>query len=170
MATLGNVPSTQTLLGTINFDELAASNAPGTTYTGLATGSFTSGASNTTLAAVSGLTLTLAAGTYLVEGYISCSAAATPGIKVAIVAGTATISTLLTDTWGYNTTTLSGEVNATSAGTIYGVAAAATVLEIGGVIVLTAPGTVIFQAAQQVSNATPTTIANNSYLCYTRVV
>jgi hypothetical protein len=171
MATLGNSPSTQTLLGTINYDELALSCAPGTTVTGLASGSFTSGASNTTLANVVGLAVTLVPGTYLVEGYLSCSAAATPGIKLNLNGGTATVTTFLADTWVYNGTTLSGETNVTAiTSNLFSAAVAATVIEIGGVLVVTAAGTIQMQAAQSVSNATATTISNNSYISFTRVV
>ena len=169
MATLGNPVSNQTLMSNINVDQVAVQNVPGTTLTGLANASFTTGASNTTLANVGGLSVNLAIGTYLIEGYLVTVANATAGLKLALTT-TGTVSTLVTDTWSYNTATLTAEQNASAMGTIYNAAGAVTVVEIGGVIVVTAPGVVQMQAAQSVSNGTACTIANNSYFCFTRVV
>lgn len=136
---------------------------------GIASGSFTTGASNTVLANVTGMTCNLISGvTYIIEGYISCVANATAGLKLAL-SGTSTASTILTDTWGYNTATLTAEQNATAIGTIYSAAGALTVVEIGGTFVCNASGTIQLQAAQSVSNGTACTITNGSYITFTPI-
>ena len=136
---------------------------------GVANASFTTGASNTTLANVGGMVATLLPGvTYIIEGYLACVANATAGIKLAL-AGTATATLIVTDTWVYNTATLTAEQNATAFVTIYSAAGAATVVEIGGTIVVNAGGTVQLQAAQSVSNGTACTIANGSFITFTPI-
>ena len=136
---------------------------------GIANASFTTGASNTTLANVGGMTATLLPGvTYIIEGYIACVANATAGLKLAL-AGTSTATLFITDTWSYNTTTLTAEQNASALGTIYSAAGAVTVVEIGGTIVVNAGGTLNLQAAQSVSNGTACTIANGSFITFTPI-
>ncbi len=150
--------STQTLTGI------------GATIGGIATGSY-SQASNTVLANVTGLTDTLVAGaTYLIDGYLSTTNNGTGGIKLQFASGGATATTLLMDTWVYNTTTLTAEVNISSlASPLVSSAVAATAVFFGGTIVVNTGGALQLQAAQQVSNGTALTIANGSYLMLTRI-
>ena len=143
----------------------------GATVGGVASGSFTSGASNTTLANVVGMVATVVSGaTYIVDMYISCSAAATPGIKLSLNGGTATATAFVADTWVYNGTTLSGETNVSAiTSNLFSSAVAATAIAMSGTLVVNAGGTIQLQAAQSVSNGTATTIANYSYIQLTRI-
>ena len=137
---------------------------------GVSSGSF-SATSNTTLANVTGLSATLvSAGTYVFNGYLSTTNNATGGLKIALSGGTATATAVLADCWTYNGSTISNETNSTSlAGPLVNAAVAATAVEFSGTIVVNAGGTVILQAAQNTSNATPLTILNNSFIVFTRV-
>ena len=140
----------------------------GTTIGGIATGSY-SQASNTTLANVTGLVATVVAGgTYIVSGYLATTNNGTGGIKLSL-GGTATATTFVADTWVYNTTTVTAEANVSSLGSLYSGAVAATAVDINGTLVVNAGGTVQLQAAQNTSNGTPLTIANGSYLTFTRI-
>ena len=136
---------------------------------GVASGSFTTGASNTTLANITGMSATLLPGvTYIVYGYLACVANATAGIKLALTF-TGTTTLFVSDTWAYNTSTLTAEQNAAAVGTIYSAAGAVTVVEIGGTIIVGTGGKIQLQAAQSVSNATPCTITNGSFITFTPI-
>lgn len=150
--------STQTLTGI------------GATIGGVASGSY-SQASNTVLANVTGMAATLVAGaTYTIDGYLATTNNGTGGIKLQFAGGGATATLLLVDTWVYNTTTLTGEVNITAlASPLVGSAIAATAVFFGGTITVNAGGVLQLQAAQQVSNGTPLTIANGSFITFTRI-
>lgn len=151
-------------------DTIATLAGVGTTVGGVATGSF-SKTSNTTLANVTGMAASLVAGaTYTFEGYLSTTNGATGGIKLNLNGGTATATSFLCDTWVYNTTTLVGQVNITSiASNMVASAIAATAVRFTGTIVVNAAGTVQLQAAQDASDGTALTIANDSYIKFTRI-
>ena len=142
----------------------------GLTIGGVATGSF-SQASNTTLANVTGMVATVVAGgTYILDAYLSTTNNATGGIKLGLNGGTATATLFVADTWVYNTTTVSAEVNVTSlSSNLVASAVASTAVAIGGTLVVATGGTIQLQAAQDVSNSTALTIANGSYLQLTRI-
>ena len=170
MATLGNPVSTQTLMSNINVYQVAVQNVPGTTETALATGSY-SQASSTALANVTGLSITVPAGTYLFNMYLSTTNNGTGGLTLKFSNTGATVTSFVCDTWVYNTTTVSGQVNVTAlTSNLVDAAIAATAVESQGVLVLSVGGTLQLQAAQHVSNGTALTIANNSFISFTRVV
>lgn len=123
-----------------------------------------------TLATITGLALTLAVGTYVIDGYLSCQCAATPGLNLKFVQGAVGASAVLMDTWVYSTTTLTAQANiAALSSSLVSAAAAATCVFFGGTIVVSTAGTLTLQAAQSVSNATVLTITNNSYMTANRI-
>lgn len=123
-----------------------------------------------TLATITGMVLTLPIGTYILDGYISCQCAATPGIKLAFLAGGAGASAIQLDTWIYSTSTLTAQAAITSLGSnLVSAAVAATSGYFSGTVVISTAGTLTMQAAQSVSNATVLTIANNSYMTANRI-
>lgn len=140
----------------------------GLTQGGIASGSF-SAASNTTPANITGMAATLAPGTYVFDIYLAVTDGATGGLKVN---GTfsGTLTSFVADTWVYNTTTVTAEVNITSiASNFVSAAVAATAVSIAGTVVVATGGTFQLQGAQSVSNATAFTVANNSYIQFTRL-
>lgn len=161
--------------GTVTLVQTTSGEVPNTavgeTIGAVCTSGFTA-TSNTVLANVVGMTLNLVAGaTYIIEAYFSCSSAATPGIKISLGAGgTATATSLLLDTWGFNTTTTTAQANSTSfAGNQIAAAVVTTAVTMNGTLVVNAGGTLQVQAAQDVSNATSTTIAVGSFITATRI-
>lgn len=141
----------------------------GLTVGAIATGTY-SQANSAVLNAVTGLSVTLTAGaTYLIDIYLATTNGATGGIALKF-GGTATATSLLADTWVYNTTTVTAEVNIASlASNLVGAAVAATSVTVSGTIVVNAGGTLTLTAGQQVSNGTALTIANNSFMQLTRI-
>lgn len=144
----------------------------GGTVGGVATGSY-SQASNTVLSAVTGMQATLVAGAvYIIDAYLATTNNGTGGIKLSFGGAntTATATTFVADTWAYNTTTLTAEANITSlSGNLVNAAVAATAVFIGGSITVNAGGVVALYAAQNTSNGTALTIANGSYVQFTRI-
>lgn len=126
--------------------------------------------SDTTLAAVSGLSVTLVAGaTYIFSVYLSVTNGAIGGLKVAF-GGTATATQISADAWAYNTTTTAAQGNIVAlSSSALAYTGSVTAAEITGSIVVNAGGTFIVEAAQNASNATPTVINVGSYLQIQRV-
>jgi len=148
----------------------ASMSGTGSQVGSIATGSY-SQVSNTTLANVTGMTATLAPGTYIVDGYMATTNNGTGGIKIQLTAGGGlTTTTALFDTWVYNTTTLTGETNSTTIGSpIVNAAIASTAVFFGGTLVVSVGGTIQVQAAQNTSNGTALTVANGSYITFNKI-
>lgn len=139
---------------------------------GIATGTF-SQASNTTLTTITGMSCTLTAGgVYAFQGYLTCTTTATGiGLNLALT-GTNSLSatSFVSDTWSYNTTTLNAETNQTTLGSLMlSAAQIITAIDFSGSIVVNAGGTINLQAAQKASNTTAVTVANGSYIVFTRL-
>lgn len=140
---------------------------------GTSVGVVSSGFVNTgsTLATITGLAMTLGVGTYVIDGYISCQCAATPGIALKFLQGGVGASALQLDTWIYSAATLTAQSAITAlTSNLVSSAVTATSGFFSGTIVVTTAGTLTLQAAQAVSNATILTIANNSYMTANRIV
>ena len=129
-------------------------------------------ASSTTFATVGGLKFPFVpVGSYIFDLYLATTNNGTGGLKLALNTDTSlTTSLFLADTWVYNTTTLTGEANQTTFGSsLIAAAIAATAVFAGGTLIVNKPGSLILQAAQDVSNGTAFTIANGSYITLNRV-
>lgn len=127
---------------------------------------------DTTLAAVTGLSVTLVAGkTYILDGWLSTTAGASGGLKVALVAsGGLTITSGRYGAVALNGTTTVANTTVTALGSnIVANTAVVTDVEIGGTIVVNAGGTLTVQAAQNASNATTTSVFANSHLMARRI-
>ena len=145
-------------------------NPVGSSFAGVATGAF-SATSNTTLANVTGLVTTLQSGaSYSIWGYHSVSANASGGLKLGCNGGTATATLLSIDTWAYSTTTTAAQTNITAlSSNLVAYTGAVSVVEFTGFIKVNAGGTFQMQAAQNASFGTATTIANGSFVQFTRL-
>lgn len=144
-------------------------NSIGGTNSGYATSALTA-TSNTTLALVPGMTVTLLPGAvYSFESYITGSANASGGIKMAL-GGTATYTSLSIDTWTYNTTTVAAQGVITSAASnLVAYTGAFTTIFSSGTLVVNAGGTLTITAAQNASNGAATTVNANSNIMLTRI-
>jgi hypothetical protein len=130
---------------------------------------FGTGANNTALANVTGLTVSLAAGrTYSFEAYLPFTCAAAGGVKAAI-SGTATATNIVYS--GYiidsGANGIKGNTQATALATA--VANAATtgttgVIRISGTITVNAAGTLTVQFAQNVNNGTQSVVKRGATL------
>jgi hypothetical protein len=128
--------------------------------------------SNTTLATVTGLSQALTAGkTYNCHGHLTVTAGnATAGIKVAMVGtGSLTATSSSFVFINHNAAVINSVTTETVLGTAAGTTAAVTDIFMDGAIVVNVAGTINFQAAQNVSNATGTTIGQNSTMNCVRV-
>lgn len=160
--------STQTTTQAIA--NLASNDAVGSTVGAISTGVLTA-TSNTVLAPVPGLTINLLPGTYVVDAYLSVAANVAGGLKVSLGAGsTATVSSFISDSWVYSTTTTEAQSNSNSfAGNQIAATVVATTATIQGTLVVTAAGTVVLEAAQNASSASSTTVAIGSYMTFNRI-
>lgn len=126
--------------------------------------------SSTALTDVVGLSIpVVAGGRYIFRAYLEGTSGATGGAKFAI-SGTATWTSFQARAKNYNGTTLNANSATTTAGSAVGAATAVytdVTIEGGGVV--NAAGTITVQAAQNVSDATATTVAVNSALYVMRV-
>ena len=122
-------------------------------------------ASDTTLATVTGLSVTLvAAGIYGFKSVLRVTASANGGVKLAL-GGTATATGVIAYATNYNTTTLNINEVVTALDTAFGDATAAcTHAVIAGTIEVNAAGTFTIDAAQNASHADTTTIHKYSSL------
>ena len=118
--------------------------------------------SNTTLANVAGLSVTLAAATnYKIHAWIPTTAAAAGGIKASL-GGTATVTSMVYEGSIDNGT----KTRASALGTVVATSAAATAgtIEIKGTITSNAAGTLTVQFAQDTSNASASTVLRGAFL------
>lgn len=122
-------------------------------------------ASNTVLADITGLSLTLpGTNIYFFRAVLFTAAAAGGGMQVAI-GGTATLSSLRVSAWNYNGTTLNALTTATAKNTAMGAATAVTTnIIIEGTFGVSVIGTLTIQMAQNASSATNSSILSNSNL------
>lgn len=128
--------------------------------------------SNTTLATATGLTVTLVAGkTYAVEGWLSTTAGASGGLKIALVAAASLSATSCRfQALAFNGTTLVANTTVTALGSnIVANTAVITDVYIKGSIVVNAGGTINVQMAQNVSNGTPSSIFAGSDFSAVRI-
>lgn len=128
-----------------------------------------SATSNTTLATVTGLSIPLlAAQTYSCFGHLTGTAGASGGLKVALVASgglTATSITATAHDWNGLTQNTNTTVSAL-ASNIVASTAIYTDVDFTAEIVVNAAGTINVQAAQNVSNATATTVnVGSTFAC-----
>ena len=126
---------------------------------------------DTNLAAIPGMTVTLLAGAvYDVEVYLTGTANASGGLKLAF-GGTATANSVSFDTWVYNTTTVAaqGVQNTSISGSLIANTGAFTTAFIAGTIQVNAGGTFTLTAAQNASFGTGSTFAVNSNMIATRI-
>lgn len=127
--------------------------------------------SNTTLATITGLSVALVAGkTYFIKGWLSTTAGASGGIKVALVAsGGLTATSCRFQAYAWNGTTAVANTTVTALGSnIVANTAVITDVYIEGSIVVNAAGTINLQAAQNASNGTTTSVFAGSTLECTR--
>lgn len=127
---------------------------------------------NTTLATVTGLSLSLVAGkTYYIEGWLSVTAGASGGLKAALVAsGGLTATSCRIGAVAFNGATIVANTTVTSLGSnIVANTAVITDVYVKGSIVVNAAGTINVQAAQNASNGTTTSVFAGSTFCARRV-
>jgi hypothetical protein len=121
--------------------------------------------SNTTLSTI--LTANLqAARTYSFDIYIPVTASlSTGGIKVAL-AGTATVTSMIADSWVVSNNAITNQVQVTSLTTLSnGLGGAATgAVRVQGTITVNAAGTFLVQTAQNTSSATATVVGQGARL------
>ena len=115
---------------------------------------------NTTLSDVTGLSVTVTAGsTYGLKGVLFLTSGSSGGVKVAI-AGTATATSIVYDGLLFSNGTISAQTRVTSLGST--VCAATAVLttqcQIEGTITVNAGGTLTIQFAQNASNGTTSSV------------
>jgi hypothetical protein len=170
LVSIADVSPVSTVTTTQAIANLVANDAVGSTVGAVSTALFTA-TTTTVLASVPGMTVTLQPGTYMVDVYLSTSAPVASGLKVSLGSGsTATASLFLADSFVFSTTTSEAQANSTVfAGNQIAATVAATVATIQGTLIVSAAGTVVLQAAQNVSGATPTTIAIGSYMTFSRI-
>jgi hypothetical protein len=126
-------------------------------------------ASTTTLTAITGASVALVDGTYNCDGYFPITANASGGVQTAVaasgglVAGSASFTSL-----NYLGATLEAQTTSTTLGAALAADTHAdTNVYIHGVIVVTTPGNLIVQGAQNASTASATTfLANSSFQCF----
>ena len=126
--------------------------------------------SDTTLALIPGMTVTLLAGAvYDIEVYITGTANASGGIKLAF-GGTATATSFSADAWTYNTTTVAAQgVITTLSSNLVALTGAFTTAFVTGTIVVNAGGTLTLTGAQNASNGSATTFNANCNMILTRI-
>lgn len=126
--------------------------------------------SDTTLANVTDLTANvLASGVYAFRAYLSTTAGASGGMKVAI-SGTATATSISVNATNKNGTTINANSKATALDSAVGAATAVTTdIIIEGTIVVNAAGTLTVQMAQNASNGTASSVLVNSNFSVTRI-
>lgn len=116
--------------------------------------------SDTTLASVPGLSVTLAAGrTYHFDAVLYTTSNVAGGVKVAI-GGTATATSVIYQAETIDGTTLGANTRATTLGTAVGAVTAVTaaIIQISGTITVNAAGTLTVQFAQNASNGTASSV------------
>lgn len=125
---------------------------------------------NSTLAAITGLSVTVTSGgVYNLRIRLNGTAGASGGLKVAM-GGTATVSQSNVTAWNYNTTTINAVTNQTTWGSnITAATAIFTDLIAEGSFVVTTGGTVTVQAAQNATNGTATTVLPGSFMTIGRI-
>jgi hypothetical protein len=127
--------------------------------------------STTTLANVSGLSVTLQAGrTYSIDVEISWTDIAAAGIQLSL-GGTATVTNLIFDGWVYDSNTIKGQFQGTALGATAVNLATTTATSghatIQGMITVNAAGTLTVMAANGTSTASGTTIKRGSRMMCT---
>lgn len=128
--------------------------------------------SSTTLVAVTGLSVALAAaGVYSLYCHITGTAGASGGAKFAFANGdTLTATSISYTAYNYNAGTINAVTTTTTLGNAVGAATAViTNAVMVGTIVVNAAGTIVVQIAQNASNGTPTSALVNSFLVVTRI-
>lgn len=122
--------------------------------------------SDTTLAAVTGLSASLVAGgTYIIRGTLFTSSTINGGVKMTLA--TSDTLTITSFQWGAGLfTSANGGTSAIASalGTAIGSTTAVAVVIFSGTIVVNAAGTLVVRAAQNASHADTTTILANSFL------
>lgn len=147
---------------------VAVSGAGGNTIGAIVTSEFDK-TSDTTLAAITGLSLSLtAAKTYTCHGYLPISAPSTGGAKVAL----ATSDTLTVTSVSFAFGNILGTTNAVTTSFATGIGASGavtTAFVLDATIVVNAGGTLIVEGAQNASNGTATKFLANGYFNCTKI-
>ena len=138
-----------------------------------------SATSNTTLAQInfsnnSAGTLSsfnlVAGGVYVYDIYLSVTCNASGGLKLAF-GGTTTATSISSDTWAYNTTTVAQQTNVTTlTGNMLAYTGLVNTVNITGTILTATSGTFYLQFAQNASYATATTINPSSNFWVDRII
>jgi hypothetical protein len=119
---------------------------------------------NTTLADVTGLSVTLKAGRkYTLRAKLFTTSTANGGVKIGL-GGTCTVTSLIAEVKGWSGTTLNLSAQATALGSLGGANVATDSAEIGVDIVVNAAGTLTIQAAQNTSHADTTSVKVGSFM------
>lgn len=128
--------------------------------------------SNTTLATPTGMTaVTLVAGrTYRIRGHLYTISTANCGLKLALTAATLTATSFIGNTHYWNNGTSGTGSQVTSLGALQGVTAEiVTDVDITGLLVVNAGGTLALQAAQNASHADTTSVKAGSWIEYEEI-
>ena len=126
----------------------------------------------TTVATVTGLSVALtAAGTYAINGQLTCTSVNSNGLKVQLHSASATLTSANIQGLNWNGTTLNASTNVTALDAdLSNFAHTCTLLQFAGTMVVNAAGTLNLQAAQNTLTATITTIVGaGSYMSLTRI-
>lgn len=138
----------------------------------LCTTAFTT-STNTTLANVEGMvTETLLPGTYDFEIRLITTAGASGGVKAALKQSTANMLTSISATVEGKTASaiaVTTFTTTTDAASIIAATTAYVSVNVKGVVVVAAPGTLQVQVAQNASDATATTVALRSFMRFKKV-
>jgi hypothetical protein len=127
--------------------------------------------SDTTLANITGLSVTVEAGnTYMFEAQLYTTSNTSGGVKAAI-AGTATATAIIYEAIVHEAAAVSAQTKATSLGTAVGgvTAVAAANIRITGTITVNAAGTLTVQFAQNASNVNASTVLVGSVFSVTDI-
>lgn len=126
--------------------------------------------STTTLAPVTGLAVALtSSGTYQVQASLPVSTNSTAGVAVGLVSSNSLTATSMTVTGKFFTATTAATVNTTTIGGSIGSTTSVILAELSGTIVVNTGGTLLVEAAQNVSTSGTTSILTNAWLQVTRV-
>jgi len=120
---------------------------------------------NTTLAAITGMSINLVAGrTYSIRAHVYCLSTANGGVKFGIAGGTATATAIRGNCQAYNAGTLVSGAAFTSLTTLVSATAIYTDLVFDFTITVNAGGTLIFQGAQNASHGETTSYYVGSWM------
>lgn len=130
--------------------------------------------SDVTLANITNLTATLGVGTYAFSGYLPCTSGAAGGVKLAL-GGTCVLSKVTATGQVRNAgAVVQGQQHIATSGSPSGTVAAytgvATEMYVEGTITVATAGTLTLRFAQNVSNATPSSVLTDARMMIQRIL